>query len=149
MINYVIMKRTVFILTALLFLSAFPAVAATNETVAENENVEQQNRASITFRNKSDYSLTIKIIRSYYGGLYTTVYLDSHSSSTVTFPETATYKLKIKAKKDFRTTYHDGGTFSVTCNDYEWTEGEMSFEMSSYGSGLGPSITAKEFESND
>ena len=46
------------------------------------------------------------------------------------------------------TSYHDGGKFSVTCTKTEWTEGEMSFQLSSYGNGLGPSISAKQFESD-
>lgn len=56
--------------------------------------------------------------------------------------------MKIKATHNGSVSYHDGGSFSVTCNDYEWTEGEISFSLSSYGNGLGPSISAKEFESN-
>ena len=42
-----------------------------------------------------------------------------------------------------------GGKFSVTCNEYTWTDGIMEFMLSTYGSGLGPTISAKEFESNN
>lgn len=105
-------------------------------------------KASIVFKNKSDYTMTLKIIKQY-GGLYTTVTLYPRSSRTVNFSSTSSYKLKIKAIHDGRPSYHDGGKFSVTCNEYEWTEGSMEFMLSTYGNGLGPTISAKEFESNN
>lgn len=108
---------------------------------------QTQQRASITFKNKSDYTMTLKIM-NYNGGLYSTVSLSPGSCRTVTFSSTNNYKLKIKAVHNGRPSYHDGGSFSVTCNEYEWTEGTMEFMISTYGSGLGPSISAKEFESN-
>ena len=92
--------------------------------------------------------MTLKVMKLY-GGLYTTVTLSPHSSRTVTFSNTSSYKLKIKAVHNGRPSYHDGGKFSVTCNEYEWTEGTMEFMLSTYGSGLGPTISAKEFESNN
>ena len=104
--------------------------------------------ASITFTNKSAYTMTLKII-GVYGGLYSTVSLPAHSSQVVHFNHSQTFKLKIKATYLGHTSYHDGVSFSVTCTDTEWTEGEMSFQMSTYGSGLGPTISAKEFESNE
>lgn len=106
-----------------------------------------QQNATITFQNKSDYTMTLKVIK-FYGGLYTTVVLSPHSSRTVSFGSTSTYKLKIKAVHHGQASYHDGGNFSVTCTEQEWTEGTMSFSLSIYGNGLGPSISAKEFESN-
>lgn len=113
----------------------------------ENETSASQNKASITFQNRSDYTMTLKIMK-YYGGLYSTIVLSPHSSRVVYFDSTSSYKLKIKAVHDGTTSYHDGGSFSVTCNSYEWTEGTISFSLSTYGSGLGPRISAKEFESN-
>ncbi len=107
----------------------------------------RQNNATITFNNSSDYSMTLKIIYSY-GGLYTIISLPAKSSKYVSFSNSGNFKLKIKATRYGQSSYHDGGTFSVTCTDTEWTEGEMTFEMSTYGNGLGPSITAKEFESD-
>lgn len=108
---------------------------------------QSQQTASITFKNKSDYTMILKIMKIY-GGLYASVTLSPRSNRTVTFPNTSSYKLKIKAVRNGRPSYHDGGKFSVTCNDYEWTEGAMEFMLSTYGSGLGPTISAKEFESN-
>ena len=57
--------------------------------------------------------------------------------------------MKIKAVHNGIQSYHDGGNFSVTCNEYEWTEGTMEFMLSVYGNGLGPRISAREFESNN
>lgn len=103
--------------------------------------------ATITFKNNSDYHMTIKII-GFYGGLYETVILPAHSGKQVYFDHSATYKTKIKASLGGRVSYHKGGKFSVTCNETEWTEGEMSFRLATHGQGLGPIISAKEFESN-
>ena len=108
---------------------------------------QTKEHASITFKKRSSYTMTIKIMKSY-GGLYDTVVLGPNSSRKVYFSSSSTYRMKIKATKNGSVSYHDGGSFSVTCNDYEWTEGEISFSLSSYGNGLGPSISAKEFESN-
>lgn len=105
------------------------------------------NRANLTFKNQSDYHMTLRIVYSY-GGLYTTVLLPPHENRIVSFGRSGTFKLKIKATSYGSTSYHDGGTFSVTCNQYEWTEGEIVFSMSTYGSGLGPSISSREFESD-
>ena len=54
------------------------------------------NNASILFKNQSDYTMVLRIV-GINGGLYTTVSLPAHSSRTVNFGNTATYKLKIKA----------------------------------------------------
>lgn len=117
------------------------------QSVVSNVEISSSHSASITFRNKSDYTMTLKIIYSS-GGLYSTVVLSPHSGKVVNFSKSNTFKLKIKAELYGDVSYHDGGYFSVKCTEYEWTEGEMSFELSSYGSGLGPKISAKEFESN-
>ncbi len=104
--------------------------------------------AFISFKNSSAYTLTLRIVYVQ-GGYYNTVVLRPYSSSKVTFSKSGNFKLKIKAiSSDNHVSYHDGGKFSVTCTDNEWTEGEMSFQMSSYGNGLGPSISAKQFESD-
>lgn len=139
------------ILSALIAIAAFTSANAQSNGWWNNSNStvsqQQSHNASITFKNQSDYTMTLKIIHSY-GGLYTCVSLSPHSQRTVSFGKTSSYKLKIKAVHYGRASYHDGGSFSVTCNSREWTEGEMSFQLSSYGSGLGPSISAKEFENN-
>ncbi|MGL5920710.1 MAG: hypothetical protein ACRCZQ_09465, partial [Bacteroidales bacterium] len=104
--------------------------------------------ATITFTNKSDYTMTLKVMHIY-GGLYSTIELPPKTSRKMNFTITSTYDLKIKATHNGFTSYHKGGNFSVTCTDREWTEGEMSFSLSTHGNGLGPKISAKEFESNN
>ena len=91
-----------------------------------NSSAMQSSYATMTFTNQSGYTMTLKIL-GIYGGLYS---------------------VKIKAVNGRSVSYHNAGTFSVTCTSTRRSEGRMSFQMSSYGSGLGPSISAKEFESN-
>lgn len=113
-----------------------------------NSSYSSKQNASITFRNQSDYTMTLRILYAG-GGYYSTVSLRPHTSSKVSFSKSGNFKLKIKAASSYgQVSYHDGGKFSVTCTSSEWTEGEISFQLSSYGSGLGPSISAKQFESN-
>lgn len=145
------MKKIAFVAVALMatFTMSFGHSFTTNsEMINSSLAVNQRNSASISFRNASGYTLALKILGQY-GGLYRTVVLGPHSSQVVYFSKTATYKLKIKASRNGQTSYHKGGNFSVTCNDYEWTQGEMSFQMSTYGNGLGPSISTKDFENNN
>lgn len=105
-------------------------------------------KASMTFANNSAYSMTIRVLYAG-GGYYSTVSLRPYSSSVLTFSQTNRFKIKIKAvSSNGHVSYHDGGNFSVKCTPSEWSEGKMSFQLSSYGNGLGPSISSKEFESN-
>ena len=141
------MKKFVILLLAFIGVFSIPTIVAETQHWNQSEYTSSKN-ASITFSNKSGYTLTLKII-GLYGGLYRTIVLGPRSSEVVYFSSTATYKLKIKASKNGQVSYHKGGNFSVKCNNYEWTEGEMSFQMSTYGSGLGPSISASEFNCNN
>lgn len=139
-----------YIVTLLIcMISAISASAQFNfGSVGERSSYSSRQNASITFSNQSDYTMTLRIIHAG-GGYYSSLVLRPHSSSKVSFSSSGNFKLKIKAVSSFgEVSYHDGGNFSVTCNSTEWTEGEMSFRMSSYGSGLGPKISAKQFESN-
>lgn len=145
------MKKYLLTLVVMVVLSSNPILAQTwyNDSDADEISSYHNNTsASITFQNKSEYTMTLKIM-NYWGGLYRTVVLSPYSNSTVYFNSSSSYKLKIKAVKNGSASYHDGGTFSVTCTAYEWTEGTMTFSLSSYGDGLGPRISAKEFESNN
>ncbi len=133
-------------LTVLIFLFV-STVTISAQKWADASPATGQN-ASITYRNNSEYTMTLKIIKPY-GGLYTIVTLYPHCSRTVQFSSTSNYSMKIKAVRNGKASYHDGGMFSVTCNSYEWTEGVMEFKLSTYGSGLGPTISEREFESNN
>ena len=103
--------------------------------------------AKMNFKNKSDYTMTLKIIHQM-GGLYTALTLRPQSEKALNFSQSNAFKLKIKAVHNGRPSYHDGGEFSVTRTSSEWSEGEISFRLSTYGSGLGPSISEEEFNSN-
>ena len=112
---------------------------------------KQKSNATMTFSNQSGYHMTVKILKLQ-GGLYSTVTLPPYSSETVDFYSSATYKMKIKAMISGRASYHKGGNFSVTSTSERWSQGEITFKITvskhGGGSGLGPTISKKEFESN-
>ena len=112
---------------------------------------KQKTNATMTFKNQSGYHMTVKILKLQ-GGLYSTVTLPPYSSETVDFYSSATYKMKIKAMISGRASYHKGGNFSVTSTSERWSQGEITFKITvskhGGGSGLGPVISKKEFESN-
>lgn len=102
--------------------------------------------ATMTFHNDSQYNMTLRIISKY--GLHSIISLPAYSSRVVSFTNSATYKLKIKTVNGGHVSYHNAGNFSVTCTKTKISQGRMTFKMSTSGSGLGPRISAKEFESN-
>ena len=112
---------------------------------------KQKTNATMTFKNQSGYHMTVKILKLQ-GGLYSTVTLPPYSSETVDFYSSATYKMKIKALISGRASYHKGGNFSVTSTSERWSQGAITFKITvskhGGGSGLGPAISKKEFESN-
>ena len=101
---------------------------------------------------KSNATMTFKILKLK-GGLYYTVDLPPRSSETVDFYSSATYKMKIRAMVNGRASYHKGGNFSVTSTSERWSQGEITFKLvvtkTGGGSGLGPTISKKEFDSNN
>lgn len=136
-----------FLITLIMSVMAFNCATAQYYSTGYGTSHNSQ-CATMKFSNSSDYTLTIKII-NYYGGLYRTVALRPHSSQTVSFGSSATFKMKIKAEHHGSVSYHNGGTFNVTSNSREYSQGEITFSMSTYGSGLGPSISAAEFSSDN
>ena len=140
-------KGIIIIMTALALSQNVCAVERTNRTEPLSSEVCFGNQANITFSNSSDYTMTLRILHQN-GGYYTTVTLPPQSRRIVYFEKSGDFKIKIKAQYKGTVSYHDGGTFSVTNNGYQYTEGTIGFTMSTYGSGLGPRISAKEFESN-
>lgn len=104
--------------------------------------------ASITISNRSDYTITVKVMRLD-GGLYTTRVLAPHSNSTVSFPKSGYYYTKTKAEKSWESTiYKKGSAFDVYCESDGYTEGTLEFYVSSYGGASGSTISASEFEKN-
>ena len=110
----------------------------------------QKTNASITIINRSEYSLTVKILMTNGRGLYRTVYISPKSSSTVTFSSSDNFYTKTMAVKDGlfgETLYRKGGSFSVQCDNHGYTEGTLEFYVSSNGSGSsGQGISKSEFE---
>ena len=144
-----VMKKFILAIATVFALSGVASAQTLGFTLPSSYSASQTSeKASMRFSNQSDYTMTVRILHAG-GGYYNKVVLYPHSSSTVYFSRTARFKIKIKATSSSgHTSYHDGGKFSVTCDDRGYSEGEMTFRLSSYGSGLGPSISAKEFESN-
>ena len=89
------MKKYIATLIILLVTSVSMTAQTWGDYYSSPSKVSQnQQKASITFKNKSDYTMTLKVMKLY-GGLYTTVTLSPHSSSTVTFSNTHYMSLKI------------------------------------------------------
>lgn len=73
-------------------------------------SLESPTSATMTFRNDSQYNMTLKII-DIYKGLHSVVSLPAYSSRIVSFTNSATYKLKIKAVNGRHVSYHMQVTF--------------------------------------
>jgi len=105
-------------------------------------NAEQ---ASLTIANRSDYTITVKVMKAE-GGLYATRNISAHSSSTLSFPSSGNFYTKTKASKGIETLYKKGGTFEMTCNRSGYTEATLEFYVTGgYGSS-GQNISKSEFE---
>ena len=145
------MKYTFIFIAALLF-----AISTSAQNYFGDYDIPtyttQKSNATMTFKNQSKYHMTVKILKLK-GGLYYTVDLPPRSSETVDFYSSATYKMKIRAMVNGRASYHKGGNFSVTSTSERWSQGEITFKLvvtkTGGGSGLGPTISKKEFDSNN
>ncbi len=116
-----------------------------------SSSYSQSKSASLTIRNRSSYSLTVKILRTNGRGLYTTVYISPQSSTTVSFSRSDSFFTKTKAVKGGivpETLYRKGGSFSVQCDGNGYTEGTLEFFVSSGGGASGKGISKAEFDSN-
>ena len=118
---------------------------------ATNYSRSQHASASITIVNRSDYTLTVKIMKTGGRGLYSTVNIYPHSSNVVSFSSSDSYFTKTKATKGgliSETLYRKSGAFSVKCDETGYTEGTMEFYVSSGAGGSGQGISKSEFESD-
>ena len=117
-----------------------------------NTSLSQFANAKLTIVNRSEYSLTVKIMKTGGRGLYRTVYISPKSSSVVQFYSSDTFYTKTKATKDgilSDTLYRKTGVFTVQCDDEGYTEGTLEFYVSSSGGGSGQGISKAEFERNE
>ena len=117
-----------------------------------NYSQAQSHNASITIRNRSEYALTVKVLKTGGRGLYRTIYISPKSSSVVSFSRSDSFFTKTKAVKDGilgETLYRKGGTFTVQCDSERYTEGTLEFYVSSGTGGSGQGISKSEFEKNN
>lgn len=129
------MRNRIFVIVILFFVAALPVLA-------------QKNSATLDLVNKSNYTITVKIMRCS-GGLFTTRVLYPFASSTVYFTKSGQFYTKTKAEKTFDTIYKRGNSFEVYCEDDGYTSGSLEFYVSA-GSGMqGQSISKAEFDSNE
>ena len=114
-------------------------------------SLSSQSYATITIINRSDYSLTVKIMKTGGRGLYRIVNISPKSSSTVSFSNTDSYYTKTKATKGGivpETLYRKTGVFSVQCDENGYTEGTLEFYVTSGSGGSGQGISRSEFEND-
>ena len=146
------MRQTIFLLVFLIVGSAQNVSAQGWFNGSENPSSYSQSKttnASITIKNRSDYSLTVKILKTNGRGLYRTVYISPRSSSTVTFSSSDNFYTKTMAVKDGlfgETLYRKGEAFSIQCDSQGYTEGTLEFYVSSTGGSSGQGISKSEFE---
>ena len=133
------------------FLSIALAMCASNVNAAETAATELSShteKASLCISNRSEYSLTIKVMRTNSGGLYSTLTIPAKSSRTVYFSQSGSFYIKMKAEKGLETLYKQDSPFSIQCDSFGYTEATLSYYVSSYGGSAGHSISRSEFEKN-
>ena len=140
--------RRIFTICLSIALAMFTVNANANEKVADLEYSYSNEQASLSISNRSEYTLTIKIMRNNGGGLYSTVSIPARSSRTVYFSNSGSFYTKLKAEKGLETIYKQDSPFSIQCDSYGYTEASMSYYISSTGGSAGKSISRSEFEKN-
>lgn len=141
------MKR-IFTLFLLITLKVFSVNVYANDYVTESDYFYSNEKASLSISNRSDYTLTIKVMRSNGGGLYTTVTIPAKLSRTVYFSNSGSFYTKMKAEKGLETLYKQDSPFSIQCDNYGYTEACISYYVSSSAGSAGKSISRSEFEKN-
>lgn len=141
------MKR-IFTICLSIALAVFSVNAYANDYVTESDYSYSNEKASLTISNRSEYTLTIKIMRNNGGGLYSTVSIPARSSRTVYFSNSGSFFTKLKAEKGIETIYKQDSPFSIQCDSSGYTEASMSYYISSTGGSAGKSISRSEFEKN-
>lgn len=109
----------------------------------------QHSSASLTISNRSDYELTIKLMRVA-GGVYTTLRIAPNSSGRVSFSSSGTFYVKSKAEKSFSSTlYKKDSPFQIQCDSSGYTEATIEYYVSGGGGSAGATISKSEFEKNE
>ena len=141
------MKR-IFTICLSIALAVFSVNAYANDYVTESDYSYSNEKASLIISNRSEYTLTIKIMRNNGGGLYSTVSIPARSSRTVYFSNSGSFFTKLKAEKGIETIYKQDSPFRIQCDSSGYTEASMSYYISSTGGSAGKSISRSEFEKN-
>lgn len=140
--------RTLFTICLSIALAMFTVNTFAAESAINSEYSYSDERASLSISNRSEYTLTIKVMRNNSGGLYTTVTIPAKSSRTVYFSNSGSFYTKMKAENGWETLYKQDSPFSIQCDSNGYTEASMSYYISSYGGSAGKSISKSEFEKN-
>lgn len=140
--------RTLFTICLSIALAMFTVNTFAAESAINSEYSYSDKRASLSISNRSEYTLTIKVMRNNGGGLYTTVTIPAKSSRTVYFSNSGSFYTKMKAENGWETLYKQDSPFSIQCDSNGYTEASMSYYISSYGGSAGKSISKSEFEKN-
>lgn len=140
-----------FILFLALAMAAMTNANATSVNEINDSPIEYNyntQSASLTISNRSDYTITVKVM-NVNGGLYTTRCIGPRSSSTVGFGSSGYYYTKTKAEKAYSgTLYRKGGSFKVQNDSFGYTQGTLEFYVSGGYGTSGQSISRAEFEKN-
>lgn len=140
--------RTFFTICLSIALAMFTVNAYAADSTTNSECSYSDGKASLCISNRSEYTLTIKVMRNNGGGLYTTVTIPAKSSRTVYFSNSGSFYTKLKAENGWETLYKQDSPFSIQCDSYGYTEASMSYYVSSYGGSAGKSISKSEFDKN-
>lgn len=123
--------------------------ATTTQTPSENTaQLQAQNSASLTIENRSDYRVTVKVMRTNGRGLYQVVYLAPYSSTTIYFSSSDSFFTKSKAENGWTTLYKMGSAFSVRCDNFGYSQATLVYYVSGGNGGAGRNISKSEFERN-
>ena len=140
--------RTHFTICLSIALAMFTVNAYAADSTTNSECSYSDGKASLSISNRSEYTLTIKVMRNNGGGLYTTVTIPAKSSRTVYFSNSGSFYTKLKAENGWETLYKQDSPFSIQCDSYGYTEASMSYYVSSYGGSADKSISKSEFDKN-
>lgn len=101
--------------------------------------------ATVTIRNKSDYSLTVKVMQAD-GPKVAQLSIFPGGARAVSFASSGKFFCKTKAQKGIEKIYRKSDPFEVICDKRGYTEGTLEFFVSPGEGGDGQSISASEFE---
>lgn len=140
--------KTIFTIFLSIAFAMFTTDVCANDVNVNSPCFYSTEQASLDILNKSEYTLTIKIMRNNRGGLYTIVTIPAHSSRTVYFSHSGSFYTKMKAENGWETLYKQDSPFSIQCDNFGYTEASIAYYVSSYGGSAGKTISKSEFEKN-